>query len=319
MFVNSADTDVQTFFSKKYNNLNLGDVDLLLTMLNRKREILMTESEEHQRALLIEFLSELIRMKASSKQRIDREVSLIEMDLSMMKKANSSISTRATTYDSGSDGSSGPKTVDLAFNVTSGPNPGIEHPSLAACKRRMHSHFDELVDTYLNIRQAELHIPPDDISNSTKRETHLSLDQTTLNEFGRTLSHVSRFHQFKPLATLSYSADLITNSNIVSSIEFDKDNEFFAIAGVTRKIKLFEYATVIGSGVDIHCPSTELSCGAKISCVSFSGYYKNRLASSDYDGRVNIWDSAATTQIRYVGGRSSCLLSNMSKDQIQTD
>jgi len=298
---------VQTFFAKKYNELSLGEVDLLLTMLQRKKEILLTESVEHQRALSIDFLTQLVKMKACSKQRIDREVSLIEMDLTTMKKSPPVIYTNPTgLLDSQGQVQLAPfstsanrnQPTDLGFNInTAEPLAGFEEPSLAARKQRMFSHFDELVGTYLTIRKAELFVPAEEISHNTRRET-LSLQDDSLNEFGRTLSHVSRFHDFKVLATLSYSADLITSSNIVSSIEFDKDNEFFAIAGVTRKIKLFEYANVIGSGVDIHCPSAELSCGAKISCVSFSGYYKNRLASSDYDGKVNIWDSSSTAKIR---------------------
>jgi len=119
-----------------------------------------------------------------------------------------------------------------------------------------------------------------------------------LDTFGSTLSRITRYEGLRPLATLSYSADLLSSSNIVSSIEFDKDNEFFAIAGVTRKIKIFEYANVIGSSVDIHCPNAELSCTAKISCVAWSGYHKNSLASSDYDGCVNLWDASTSSKLR---------------------
>ena len=48
------------------------------------------------------------------------------------------------------------------------------------------------------------------------------------------------------------------------SIEFDKDNDFFAIAGVTKKIKVFEYGTVIMDAVDIHYPVHEMACNSKI-------------------------------------------------------
>lgn len=32
-------------------------------------------------------------------------------------------------------------------------------------------------------------------------------------------------------------------SNIVSSIEFDRDSEYFATAGVTKEIKVYEYVS----------------------------------------------------------------------------
>lgn len=52
------------------------------------------------------------------------------------------------------------------------------------------------------------------------------------------------------------------------SIEFDRDSEFFAIAGVTKKIKVFEYGIVRDAVVDLHYPITEMSCASKIRQVA---------------------------------------------------
>lgn len=51
------------------------------------------------------------------------------------------------------------------------------------------------------------------------------------------------------------------------SIEFDRDCDYFAIAGVTKKIKVFEYGTVIQDAVDIHYPVNEMTCNSKIRSV----------------------------------------------------
>ena len=51
---------------------------------------------------------------------------------------------------------------------------------------------------------------------------------------------------------------MFNNSSIVSSIEFDKDQEFFAIAGVTKRIKIYDYNVVLKDMVDIHYPTTEM-------------------------------------------------------------
>lgn len=52
--------------------------------------------------------------------------------------------------------------------------------------------------------------------------------------------------------------------SLFCSIEFDRDCDYFAIAGVTKKIKVFEYGTVIQDAVDIHYPVNEMTCNSKI-------------------------------------------------------
>lgn len=57
---------------------------------------------------------------------------------------------------------------------------------------------------------------------------------------------------------------LLTMLYLCFSIEFDRDCDYFAIAGVTKKIKVFEYGTVIQDAVDIHYPVNEMTCNSKI-------------------------------------------------------
>lgn len=118
-----------------------------------------------------------------------------------------------------------------------------------------------------------------------------------LDDFMECLSKFTRYNSVRPLATLSYASDLYNGSSIVSrykdstccssvshrvslltssafmmfpvallifSIEFDRDCDYFAIAGVTKKIKVFEYGTVIQDAVDIHYPVNEMTCNSKI-------------------------------------------------------
>lgn len=47
-----------------------------------------------------------------------------------------------------------------------------------------------------------------------------------------------RFSSFREQAMLRYGDGPVGTSSIVSSIEFDKDGDLFAVAGVTRKIKV---------------------------------------------------------------------------------
>lgn len=45
---------------------------------------------------------------------------------------------------------------------------------------------------------------------------------------------------------------------------------------------------------EVHCPVVEMSTRSKLSCLSWNKFSKNRIASSDYEGIVTVWD--VTTQ-----------------------
>ncbi|XP_035713192.1 E3 ubiquitin-protein ligase COP1 [Folsomia candida] len=287
------------------NKLNLNNIENLIMILQRKRDVLSAESRVHERTLLLEFLGELLKVKKAEKDRLEKEVHLIEQDLTQVTSRPYNAVKGGGGNVLHNDSESGDEGIAMScsssdiegFNTQVLSCEELKEKSMSARRKRMHSHFDELINIYMDSRKVDLH---DVRSNdaTVPNDSGESFDYEDLDRFGSTLSSISRYSALKPLATLSYSADLLTNNNIVSSIEFDKDSEFFAIAGVTKKIKLFEYATVIGSAVDIHCPNAELLCNAKISCVAWSGYYKNRLGSSDYDGCVTIWDASTTQKIQ---------------------
>uniref|UniRef100_A0A7N6FH55 RING-type domain-containing protein n=1 Tax=Anabas testudineus TaxID=64144 RepID=A0A7N6FH55_ANATE len=148
--------------------------------------------------------------------------------------------------------------------------------TLASRRKRLMAHFEDLEQCYF--------------SNKMSRITDEGRNLNQLDDFMECLSKFTRYNSVRPLATLSYASDLYNGSSIVSSIEFDRDCDYFAIAGVTKKIKVFEYGTVIQDAVDIHYPVNEMTCNSKISCISWSSYHKNLLASSDYEGTVILWD-----------------------------
>lgn len=213
-------------------------------------------------------------------------------------------------------------TGDAGFNSFRDQQPAI---NLMARKRRMHAHFDDFVKSYFSVRRQELYIGgggsgggADDTAKADTDGGAGGVDvkmaddcasggggsastaaTTTINDtvrrqgldvFRENLVKFSKFNTLRPLATMHYSSDLHNNSTIVSTIVFDKDNEYFAIGGVTKRIKIFDYLAVIRDTVDIHYPSVEMISNSKISCIAWNSYHKNILASSDYEGAVNIWD-----------------------------
>ena len=68
-------------------------------------------------------------------------------------------------------------------------------------------------------------------------------------------------------STLRYE-NILQQYSIVSSIEFDRDGECFATAGVNKKIKVFNFADVLStpppSQTYSHFPTEELHSTAKI-------------------------------------------------------
>ncbi|VVB00372.1 unnamed protein product [Arabis nemorensis] len=86
--------------------------------------------------------------------------------------------------------------------------------------------------------------------------------------------------------------DLLNSSNLVCAIGFDRDGELFATAGVNKKIKIFECESIINDGRDIHYPVVELVSRSKLSGICWNSYIKSQIASSNFEGVVQVWDIA---------------------------
>ncbi|XP_052207254.1 protein SPA1-RELATED 3-like isoform X2 [Diospyros lotus] len=84
--------------------------------------------------------------------------------------------------------------------------------------------------------------------------------------------------------------DLINSSNLVCSLSFDRDGELFATAGVNKKIKIFEYHRILNEDRDIHYPVVELASRSKLSSICWNSYIKSQIASSNFEGVVQVWD-----------------------------
>lgn len=91
-------------------------------------------------------------------------------------------------------------------------------------------------------------------------------------------------------------------SHIVSSIEFDKDSEFFATAGVLKRIKVFDFRAALLARADAPLPPVlEVSTRSKLSCLTYSKGAKALLCSSDYEGVVALWDTSTSACVAQFG------------------
>ena len=60
--------------------------------------------------------------------------------------------------------------------------------------------------------------------------------EDTLDHFSDGLYRFTRYSTFKELSGPIYTD--ILNSSAVSSMEFDKDDDYFAVAGINKRIKV---------------------------------------------------------------------------------
>lgn len=101
------------------------------------------------------------------------------------------------------------------------------------------------------------------------------------------LSRYLSFSKLKVRADLK-QGDLLNSSNLICSLAFDRDKDFFATAGVNRKIKIFECDMLMDNARDIHYPVVEMASRSKLSGISWNGYIKSQIASSDFEGVVQV-------------------------------
>ena len=204
---------------------------------------------------------------------------------------------------------------DLRCSVSSATLSQHSQYTLSEKKIKMMAYYDVLESCYLGCRSepfssasSAARPPVASASLNAGPSTRCSSSDpddayVDLSEFSHTLHQFTSYNGLRPLATLCYTPDLFSGSSIVSSIEFDKENEYFAIAGVTKKIKLFDYCSVVSASAasdknDIHYPLVEMECNSKISCVSWSSYMKSMMASADYEGTVIVWDAFTAQKLR---------------------
>lgn len=298
------------------SQLTLPDVNIMLEILTQRKQLLETESFAAQNHLLHEFLKHLLTQREKQKQQLTKEIEIIKNDIVQVETILKEVQQNCPTVDeienkiknSTDENMSTVKTeviqiidtINSAMGDDSDKNKGFNSSeslpssySYLNRKKKMHSHFDDFVQCYFDTRRKELYLTDGDGSTNSECDhlTRMSNSKESLGVFRERLFKFSKYSSLRPLATLNYANDMFLPSTIVSSIEFDKDNEFFAIAGVTKKIKIFDYLAVIRDPVDIHYPCAEMMSNSKISCVNWNSYHKNILASSDYEGTVTIWDA----------------------------
>lgn len=311
-----ADVDIDVLTPERASSLSVKQVDRMLAVLVQRKRSLLQGTESLDLEVCMEFLEQLTKNKKAEKAVIEQQIGTIDEDLQLLKErerggpdADAEVPAKRFKSESGaakladsSRGGAGPADLSLrsshfqedAVLAQIGQINGKRQPEeaqartgkLALRRQRMTSHYTDLEQAYF--------------------ESHSRLGHEgngrALGHFEKSLSRFTQFSRFNAFAQLNYGAVYHTSS-IVSSIEFDRDQEYFATAGVTKEIKVYEYKAVVEqSSVDTHTPIMKMSCQSKISCLSWNPYFKRQICSSDYEGIVSLWDAYTGKRINKFEG-----------------
>ncbi|KAL9991990.1 putative transcription factor WD40-like family [Helianthus debilis subsp. tardiflorus] len=155
-------------------------------------------------------------------------------------------------------------------------------------KKRVQSQFNDLQQCYLQKRR-QLVNPSQNNDKKDADDMQREGYSSALSDFQSVLSTFTQYSRLRVIAELRHG-ELYHSANIVSSIEFDRDDELFATADVSRRIKVFNFSTIVNEPPEAHCPVVEIPTRSKLSCLSWNKHTKNHIASSDYEGTVFVWD-----------------------------
>ncbi|KAI8380611.1 WD40-repeat-containing domain protein [Choanephora cucurbitarum] len=272
--------DPSAFAKSLADSLDIQDIERVFEAAidQKKKEIL--DRELIQKDLLHHFLTLLNKRNAEALEQLIQERVFIREDVDYVENNGASrkrkLSEIYLTEDDYNQSDLDQAYNDIKKEISSSSSISLDSSQYQPMLNRMQDRFDDIQYMYHDIL--------------SKSSQSISKRRKLLTDLSSTLYDLTRYNQFKSLDTLYYADCTKTPSSIVSSIEFDRDQEFVAAGGVTKEIKLFDFNMMHHQDNQIHCPSRVMVCGHKVSCLSWSPYLKPQLASSDYEGTIDIWD-----------------------------
>ncbi|KAI7730899.1 hypothetical protein M8C21_013321, partial [Ambrosia artemisiifolia] len=168
---------------------------------------------------------------------------------------------------------------------------------------RLINNMNHLEHAYFSVRST-LGNPNNDMKESGEHEVvrsgennvvtkNMEADKKPVDRLGvffNGLCKYARYSKFEVRGILR-NGDFSNMGNVICSLGFDRDEDYFATAGVAKKIKVYDFHALLNESVDIHYPAVEMSNKSRLSSICWNSYIRNYLASADYDGVVKIWDA----------------------------
>ncbi|KAK7307892.1 hypothetical protein VNO77_41344 [Canavalia gladiata] len=260
------------------------------------------DQEDAESELLLHFLVTLKEQKQSNAFKLVEEIKCLELDLGEVERRHGS---RKSLVSSGlqNDYSCQKEIMPLKKEPLSLEILPSISPTSSSNEVRLMRNICHLERAYFSMRSkvqlsetdAATHPDKDILRNRDNWYAQKGKEQPkrkdTLGTFFDGLCKYARFCKFEVRGVLR-NADFNNPANVICSLSFDRDEDYFASAGISKKIKIFEFNALCNDSVDIHYPAVEMSNRSKLSCVCWNNYIKSYLASTDYDGIVKLWDAS---------------------------
>ncbi|KAK1439601.1 hypothetical protein QVD17_05421 [Tagetes erecta] len=281
--------------------------------LIEREAVIELKEKINEQELLLEFLLTLQQRKQESADILRRSISFISSDIQQVTKLQTSTrGKQGLSDDSASSGSRKRiRNAEISNSLVT------DHQENAMFKSsRLMKNFKKLEAAYFSTRRRAFKtsvkpmvkpLTKNGAMSSDAKGSVILTEKSSANNFppinrlsegkqsgwiNSFLDGLSKYLSFKNLevkASLK-QGDLLNSSSLVCSLGFDRDGEFFATAGVNKKIKVFEYDSILNEDRDIHYPVVEMSGRSKLSSICWNHYIKGQIASSNFEGVVQIWD-----------------------------
>ncbi|KAK6947891.1 WD40 repeat [Dillenia turbinata] len=261
------------------------------------------EQEDAESELLLDFLISLEEKKRQHASKLVEDIRLLTVDAEEVAKRH--LSRRSST----SINDSMRLTVLRGDMFPQREPPGSDSLSITPLTStpnasRLKGNFQQLESAYFSVR-SNIQLPETATATRTdnnllqdrgkwyplKRDDHGQQSSNRLGAFFDGLCKYARYSKFKVRGVLR-NVEFGNSANVNCSLSFDRDQDYFAATGISKKIKIFEFQSLFNDYVDIHYPVIEIPNRSRLSCICWNNYIKNYLASTDYDGIVKIWDAS---------------------------
>ena len=263
----------------------------LVKTLSEKHRSLVLESRAVSREVLKEFLVESRARKQASAVALERELRCLDADIDAVRREIEALGGGARVSHERSD-LHDKEVIAHAMEALGLTRPGESQIVIDESKRRrVLRQFSELQSWYSKRRSAER----DDVTSDGGKSSGSVLnggrgyapDSTTMEEFSTIIDTFKRYSNISIAAEIRGEEDASNPGAPVSSIEFDSTQEYFATAGVSKRIQFYNLEHVLEGSQQ---PADEINTRSKLTCLSYNKFVKHHIAASDYEGVVSVWD-----------------------------